>query len=158
MHLMCCNDAIGLEWVLCVCLAQFWSVQLNVLTLQCCLLHPSHQQVSLPVHQLHYLTSQFAVMLLVGGKGGLIVCVCVRAEGRVHYMNPAASFHRVLDCLSMAKKLCCMPSNLANIIIVDAYELTMTSSSNNKSTQTIIWVPCADTTRSRSPQTCPACS
>jgi len=52
------------------CLAQFWSVQLNVLTLQCCLLHPSHQQVSLPVHQLHYLTSQFAVMLLVGGKGG----------------------------------------------------------------------------------------
>ena len=92
------------------CHAQFWSVQLNVLTLQCCLLHPSHQQVSFPVHQLHYLTSQFAVVLLVGEKGGLIVCgcecvwVCVCAEGRVHYMNPAASFHRVLDCLSMAKK------------------------------------------------------
>jgi len=85
MHLMCCNDAIGLEWVLCVCLAQFWSVQLNVLTLQCCLLHPSHQQVSLPVHQLHYLTSQFAVMLLVGGKGGLIVCVCAcRGKGALH--------------------------------------------------------------------------
>lgn len=75
MCLMCCNDAIGLEWVLYVhsyknCHAQFWSVQLNVLTLQCCLLHPSHQQVSLPVHQLHYLTSQFAVMLLVGENGG----------------------------------------------------------------------------------------
>jgi len=87
------------------------------------------------------------------GRGGLIVCVCVRVcvgvsvcacrgKGALH--ESSCFIPQSLGLLEYGKKieLCCMPSNLANIIIVDAHELTMTSSSNNKSTQTIIWVPC----------------